>query len=427
MTSAHAKFIEDIAAYVAKYAPQYEIRCYSAVIAQAILESRWGESRLARDYHNYFGLKCGSKWTGASVNMRTMEEYAPGTLTAIQDDFRAYSSMEKGIIGYFEFIQLKRYHNLRGITDPWDYLWTIKADGYATSVYYAENVMKVVTACDLQIYDEEEKMNFDPNKVIDIAKAEVGYLEKRNGDLSYLYDKTANAGSSNYTKYGYEMHKIYPEVMDYPASWCDAFVDHCFMTAYGVANARSLLGGNYDDYTVASAQLYKNKGAWHGPQETPQKGDQIFFKNSKRICHTGLVVDVIPSSGTIVTVEGNTSNDTSKVVANGGAVCQKYYKIGQSSIAGYGRPPYGMEKEIAFTPHWARDGDKWYYRVRRGKNARGWLQINHHWYYFAPDGLMLTGLQNIDGKLYFLMTDGELEGACCQTDVALALTPCYIE
>ena len=98
------------------------------------------------------------------------------------------------------------------------------------------------------------------NKVIEIALAEVGYLEKKSN--SQLDSKTANAGSANYTKYGRDMHKLYPSVMDFPAAWCDAFVDWCFYKAYGVANAKGLLGGNFNDYTVSSAQLYKNKGAW---------------------------------------------------------------------------------------------------------------------------------------------------------------------
>ena len=54
--------------------------------------------------------------------------------------------------------------------------------------------------------------------VIDIALAEVGYLEKKSN--RYLDSKTENAGSSNYTKYGRDMHKLYPSVMDFPASWC---------------------------------------------------------------------------------------------------------------------------------------------------------------------------------------------------------------
>lgn len=44
--------------------------------------------------------------------------------------------------------------------------------------------------------------------VISVARGEVGYLEKKNGQS--LYSKTANAGSANYTKYGFEMHEVYP-------------------------------------------------------------------------------------------------------------------------------------------------------------------------------------------------------------------------
>lgn len=173
------------------------------------------------------------------------------------------------------------------------------------------------------------------NGLIDRALAEVGYLEKKNGNVNYLYHKTANAGSANYTKYGKEMHDIYPSVMDYPAYWCDAFVDWLFYKEFGIANAKGLLGGNFDDYTVASAQLYKNKGAWH--TKNPKVGDQIFFTNGSRICHTGLVVAVTAS--TVTTVEGNTSG-ASTVVSNGGGVCKKTYAISYSRIAGYGRPNY---------------------------------------------------------------------------------------
>ena len=144
MRIAREKFITDIAGYVKKYAGLYGILVYSPVIAQAVLESGWGESRLASQYHNYFGLKCGTRWTGRSVNMRTQVEYREGTLTSIRDNFRVFDSMEEGVKGYFEFIQLERYRNLRGIRDPREYLETIRADGYATSISYVEGCMKVI-------------------------------------------------------------------------------------------------------------------------------------------------------------------------------------------------------------------------------------------------------------------------------------------
>ena len=179
-------------------------------------------------------------------------------------------------------------------------------------------------------------------KVINIALAEVGYLEKKSN--SNLYDKTANAGSNNYTKYGKEMHDIYPSVMDFPAAWCDCFVDWCFYKAYGTANAKGLLGGNFNDYTPSSAQLYKNKNAWY--TSNPKVGDQIFFTNGTRIYHTGLVYKV--DSTYVYTVEGNTSG-ASGVVENGGGVCKKKYKLNYNKIAGYGRPKYDKGKQLEAT------------------------------------------------------------------------------
>lgn len=58
------EFIDQIAVYVKKYAAIFGICVHSPIIAQAILESGWGKSKLAATYHNYFGLKCGTKWTG---------------------------------------------------------------------------------------------------------------------------------------------------------------------------------------------------------------------------------------------------------------------------------------------------------------------------------------------------------------------------
>ena len=123
------EFINKIAALVQKNAPAYGIKCPSAVIAQAILESGYGKSILAAKYHNYFGLKCGTAWKGISVNMGTKEEYSAGTQTSIRANFRVYNSMEDGVKGYFEFIQAPRYKNLKGIADPQTYLQKIKDDG----------------------------------------------------------------------------------------------------------------------------------------------------------------------------------------------------------------------------------------------------------------------------------------------------------
>ena len=172
-------------------------------------------------------------------------------------------------------------------------------------------------------------------KLIATAKAEVGYLEKASE--KDLYSKTANPGHRDYTKYGYEMHKVYPQTMDYPAYWCDCFVDWCFYKTFGVANASKLLGGRFDDYTINSAGLYKAKNAYH--KSNPEPGDQIFFHNGTRICHTGVVYNV--DSSYVYTIEGNTSASAG-VVRNGEGVAYKKYAKSYRYIDGYGRPNYDM-------------------------------------------------------------------------------------
>ena len=71
------------------------------------------------------------------------------------------------------------------------------------------------------------------SKVLKIAEAEVGYLEKASN--SQLDSKTANAGSANYTKYARDLDNISGfyngKKNGYP--WCDVFIDWCFVQAYG--------------------------------------------------------------------------------------------------------------------------------------------------------------------------------------------------
>lgn len=111
----------------------------------------------------------------------------PGTLTTIKDNFRVYNSMEEGVKGYFEFIQLQRYQNLRGITDPKEYLQTIKNDGYATSSTYVESNYQLITQYKLTEYDKEGA------EMSKIEKA-VQQMEAWAGDDSHGYDQTYRWG-----------------------------------------------------------------------------------------------------------------------------------------------------------------------------------------------------------------------------------------
>ncbi len=197
------------------------------------------------------------------------------------------------------------------------------------------------------------KVKATPEKLIAVAQAEVGYLEKKTN--SQLDDRTANAGYGNYTKYARDLDAV-PNFYNGRKNgfdWCDVFVDWCFWNAFGVEAAKKLIVQPDKSLGAGcrfSAEYYKAKGQFH--TKNPKPGDQIFYWNSGKtdVAHTGIVYKV--DSQYVYTVEGNTSS-ASGVVANGGGVAQKKYALSYSRIYGYGRPDYanvlydGTEETVA--------------------------------------------------------------------------------
>lgn len=177
------------------------------------------------------------------------------------------------------------------------------------------------------------------DKLIQLALSEEGYLEKKSN--SNLDDKTANAGSANYTKYARDLDNMsgFYNGRKNGYAWCDVFVDWCFVQTFGADKAKSLLC--QPAYSAGagcyySANYYKKKGQFY--KSNPRKGDQIFFKNSNGSeSHTGIVTKV--DSNYVYTIEGNTSS-LPGVISNGGCVRAKKYLLSYGYISGYGRPKY---------------------------------------------------------------------------------------
>ena len=153
MISRVEDFINMIAPLIISEGKKRGYSVFSTVIAQAIIESNSGKSILGYKYHNYFGIKCGSRWKGKSVNLKTKEEYTVGTLTTIKDNFRVYDSIEEGIKGYYDFISTKRYANLKESKTYVEYAENLKTDGYATSSKYVNTLCTTVDAYNLTKYD----------------------------------------------------------------------------------------------------------------------------------------------------------------------------------------------------------------------------------------------------------------------------------
>lgn len=153
------EFIKAIAELVQKYAPSYGIEVVSPIIAQAVLESGYGTSELAVNAHNYFGLKYREgrcKTCIGIYNKIGSEQNADGSYTSSAMKWCKFDNMENGVIGYFDFTNISNYQNLKGVTDPRQYLENIKADGYAMSLKYVDNLMRVIEKWNLTKYDKEE-------------------------------------------------------------------------------------------------------------------------------------------------------------------------------------------------------------------------------------------------------------------------------
>lgn len=151
------EFIEKLAGYVCKYAPEYGILVNSPIIAQGILESKKGTSDKVTLGQNYFGLKWRNNRCAISneyFEAPTAEQNANGTYTNIVSRFCKFKNMEDCVIGYFQWTNISNYANLKGITDPRKYLETIKADKYATSLKYVDNLMAVIDQYDLTRFDK---------------------------------------------------------------------------------------------------------------------------------------------------------------------------------------------------------------------------------------------------------------------------------
>ncbi len=172
--------------------------------------------------------------------------------------------------------------------------------------------------------------------------AEVGYLEKRSN--AQLDDKTANAGSGNWTKYARDLDAV-GDIFNGPKNgheWCTTFAIWPFVQVFGDRTAMAML--HLPRKSLAASVTYLTgyfKSAGRFLASGPQPGDLIFFrkKDLKSWAHVGLVER---SDGQrVYTVEGNTSG-ASGVVANGGGVARKSYALTYNRIAGYGRPDWSL-------------------------------------------------------------------------------------
>lgn len=124
----------------------------SLTIAQAILESGWGTSALARNSNNLFGMK------GKGAKYKTFE-YINGKRVDIVDSFKVYPDWETSVADHSAlFLNAPRYHNLIGETDYKIACQKVFKDGYATGINYDKSLINIIEQYKLYQYDNVNRI-----------------------------------------------------------------------------------------------------------------------------------------------------------------------------------------------------------------------------------------------------------------------------
>ena len=154
----------------------------SITLAQGLLESGCGNSELAREAKNHFGIKCHKEWTGKTFTMDDDEK---------NECFRKYENVEQSFVDHSLFLKGRnRYAALFDleITDYEGWAKGLKAAGYATNPKYAQLLIARINQYDLTRFDREalgliEEENPVENPVIEPQLAETPFE-----DFGLLYN-----------------------------------------------------------------------------------------------------------------------------------------------------------------------------------------------------------------------------------------------
>lgn len=172
---------DDVANYIAKYkniALEEMVRCKipaSITLAQGLHESSYGNSRLASEANNHFGIKCKDDWAGKKYYQN---DDAPN------ECFRVYDQPEDSYADHSDFlITRSRYAPLfeLPITDYKAWARGLKASGYATNPKYAEILIKTIEDYNLAQFDRQGiAMINDKEKLMQPAPVNEQMLVARN-------------------------------------------------------------------------------------------------------------------------------------------------------------------------------------------------------------------------------------------------------
>lgn len=154
-TVSHQGFIDQLAPHAKELQQGYGV-LPSIILGQAILESNWGQSELASQYKNLFGIKASGNQ--AKVSLET-KEYVNEQWVTIQGDFKVYNSWEESLDDHtMLFVNGTNWNSqlYAGVLTAADYRQAAQAlqtAGYATDPDYANKIISVIESYNLEQYD----------------------------------------------------------------------------------------------------------------------------------------------------------------------------------------------------------------------------------------------------------------------------------
>lgn len=116
----------------------------SVIIAQSVLETGWGQSKIMMKANALFGIKAGSSWKGKVYSSYTNEVY-DGVESTEYATFRAYDSIEDSIEDYYKLIK-NNYKKALNCNTQKESIQAIKNGGYATDPDYVSKIMSIINA-----------------------------------------------------------------------------------------------------------------------------------------------------------------------------------------------------------------------------------------------------------------------------------------
>ncbi|MBP2098009.1 glycoside hydrolase family 73 protein [Enterococcus rivorum] len=149
------EFIGKISPYAQELQASYGV-LPSIIIGQAILESNWGQSTLAAQYNNLFGIK--AYGDQKKINLET-KEYVNEVWITIQGDFRVYNTWEESMDDHTKLFingvtwNPRLYDKVLLATNYKEAARALQEAGYATDPTYAEKVIGVIESYKLYTYD----------------------------------------------------------------------------------------------------------------------------------------------------------------------------------------------------------------------------------------------------------------------------------